>query len=148
LAKRRVVPRIVLDTNVWISGLLSSSGPPAAILRAFKSKRVQILVADATVDEVLRVMNYPKIRRYPHITEELLRSVAALLVFHAERIEITPLSTESPDPDDNVFLDLAKQGKADALVTGDKSDLLALGTANGIPIITARKFTEDWNIPL
>jgi predicted nucleic acid-binding protein len=47
-----------------------------------------------------------------------------------------------------VFLDLAKQGKADALVTGDKSDLLALGTANGIPIITARKFTEDWNIPL
>ncbi len=93
-------------------------------------------------------MNYPKIRRYPHITEDLLRSVAALLVFHAERIEITPFSTESPDPDDNVFLDLAKQGKADALVTGDKSDLLALGTADGIPIITARKFTEDWNIPL
>ena len=138
--------RIVLDTNVWISGLLSPKGVPAAILKALEEKRVQLLVSDLMADEILRVLNYPKIRKYPHVTDDLLRSVAALLLFHVERIEPTVTHTLSPDPDDNMFLDVAVTGRAEALVTGDKSDLLSLKEINGIPIVTARQFLEHWKI--
>ena len=139
-------PRIVLDTNVWVSGLLSPRGAPADLLRAFQQKRIQFVVSDLTVDEIIRVLNYPKIRKYPHMTDDLLRSVAALLLHEAERIEPSVTLSLSPDPDDNMFLEVAVAASADALVTGDKSDLLSLHEVHGIPILTARACVHRWNL--
>jgi putative PIN family toxin of toxin-antitoxin system len=138
-----VSERIVLDTNVWVSALLSSKGAPATILRAARAGMVRLLASDYTADELLRVLNYPKIRRYPHVTDDLVRGVAALLVNEVERVEIDVRSTLSPDPDDNMFLDVALSGKATALVTGDKSHLLSLREIEGIPILKARDFVSS-----
>ena len=51
----------------------------------------------------------------------------------------------SPDPDDNLILAAAIAGKADLIVSGDKKHMLALGAANGIPIVTARDALDRLN---
>jgi putative PIN family toxin of toxin-antitoxin system len=57
-------PRLVIDTKVFVSGLISGEGSPARILRAVQGKRAIHLVSDPIVEEYLRVLDYPRIRNY------------------------------------------------------------------------------------
>jgi putative PIN family toxin of toxin-antitoxin system len=96
-----------------------------------------MLVSDPIVDEYLRVLNYPRIRKYPGITDEFIRDVSALLIHQTTRVEILTSLSVSKDPDDDKFLAAAVDGKADLLISGDKPHLLALNEIRGIPIIGA-----------
>jgi predicted nucleic acid-binding protein len=58
---------------------------------------------------------------------------------YAISVTSLPIVSYSPDPDDNIILATAIAGRADYLVSGDKSDLLALKKVEDIPIITARQ---------
>ncbi len=136
---RKTRPRLVLDTNVFVSGLISMSGPPAQILRAIQTKQLVHLVSDPIVEEYLRVLAYPRIRKFKKITDEFIVKIAAYLVHETDRVELFSNITLSQDPDDNVFLETAVDGRATFLVTGDKTDLLSLQTIKGIPIISARE---------
>ena len=129
--------RLVVDTNVFVSGLISGKAAPGKILRAIREQKVLLPVSDPIVDEYLRVLNYPRIRKYPGITDEFIRDVSALLIHHTHRVEVHTSVSLSRDPDDNMFLEAAVDGKADMVVSGDKSDLLVLGDVEGIPIVTA-----------
>jgi uncharacterized protein len=131
------LPRLVLDTNIFVSGLISSTGPPAQILTAIREKRIIHLVSDPVVEEYLRVLEYPRIRRFKKITDAFIANVAAYLVYEAERIELSSDIRLSRDPDDDVFLQTAVDGRATLLVTGDKADLLSLGEVRRIPIVSA-----------
>ncbi|MBI1860935.1 MAG: putative toxin-antitoxin system toxin component, PIN family [Deltaproteobacteria bacterium] len=135
-------PRLVLDTNVLVSGIISRKNAPGAILQAFEKKRFTLLVSEAVLDEYLRVLSYPKIRKYPQVTDSAITHIAALFVQFAEQVEVTSQATDSPDPEDNKFLNLALDGKADRLVTGDKADVLSLKEIHGIPIISPAKCVE------
>jgi len=130
-------PRLVIDTNVFVSGLISGAGSPAQILRAIQSKRVIHLVSDPIVEEYLRVLDYPRIRRFKKITDAFIADIAAYLVYQTERVEVLSRVKMSPDPDDDVFLATAVDGNATFLVTGDKTDLLPLRMVQGIPIVSA-----------
>jgi putative PIN family toxin of toxin-antitoxin system len=141
--KKAKPPRLVLDTNVFVSAIISGKGAPAEILRAFQKSKVAVLISDEIMDEYLKVLSYPKIRKYPAITDEYVAHVCALLIHEAERIEVRTRLTLSPDPDDNKLLELAVDGEAAMLVTGDKGDLLSLKDVEGIPIVTARKCVEE-----
>jgi putative PIN family toxin of toxin-antitoxin system len=132
-------PRLVIDTNVFVSGLISGAGSPAQILKAIQQRKVIHLVSDPIVDEYLRVLDYPQIRKFKKITDEFVADIAAYLVYQTERVELSSSIRLSPDPDDNVFLEIAVDGRADWLVTNDKIDLLALRAVQGIPIISARE---------
>ena len=132
-------PRLVLDTNVFISALISDAGAPAKILRAIQRDRVIHLVSDPIVAEYLRVLEYPRIRKFKMITEEFIAGIAAYLINETERVELTTTVKLSPDPDDGVFLSTAIDGKATLLVSGDKTDLLALGAVRHIPIVSSRQ---------
>jgi uncharacterized protein len=134
--------RLVVDTNIIVSGLITNGTPPALILDAIREKLVTLLISDEVVNEYLRVLEYPHIRKYKKITDEAIGYLTALFVNEAERIEILSETTGSPDPDDNKFLSLAVEGGADFIVTGDKADLLALKEVNGIQIVTARQAIE------
>ena len=57
-------PRLVIDTNVFVSGLISASGAPAKILRAIRQDRAIHVVSDPIVEEYLRVLDYPRIRKF------------------------------------------------------------------------------------
>jgi putative PIN family toxin of toxin-antitoxin system len=132
-----VRPRLVIDTNVFVSGLISITGSPARILRALQSKKVIHLVSDPIVEEYLRVLDYPRIRRFKGITDEFIASIAAYLVYQTERVELVSNLKLSPDPEDDVFLETAVDGEASLLVTNDKADLLSLKSVKGIPIVSA-----------
>ena len=58
-------------------------------------------------------------------------------MYQTQRIEIVWKIARSQDPDDNIFLETAVDGRADLLVTGDKADLLSLRAIEGIPIVSA-----------
>jgi putative PIN family toxin of toxin-antitoxin system len=135
-------PRLVIDTNVFVSGLISGEGPPALILRAVRDNRAIHLVSDPIVEEYLRVLDYPRIRKFRKITDAFVADIAAYLVYQTERVELRSRIKMSPDPDDDVFLNTAFDGRATLLVTGDKTDLLALRRVDGIPIVAAREAVE------
>ncbi len=135
-------PRLVIDTNVFVSGLISGEGPPARILRAVRDKRAIHLVSDPMVEEYLRVLDYPRIRKFRKITDAFVADIAAYLVYQTERVELRSRIRMSPDPDDDVFLNTAADGRATLLVSGDKTDLLALRSIEGIPIVSAREAAE------
>jgi putative PIN family toxin of toxin-antitoxin system len=132
-------PRLVIDTNVFVSGLISGAGSPAQTLKAIEHKKVIHLVSDPIVEEYLRVLDYPQIRKFKKITDEFVADIAAYLVYQTERIELESNIKLSPDPDDNVFLETAVDGGAHLLVTNDKADLLLLRTVEGIPIVSAKE---------
>ena len=121
---------------------MTTSTPPSLILDAVQSKKVILLVSDEVVTEYLRVLDYPHIRKYKKITEEIVRDLSSLFIEETERVEILSNIKKSRDPDDDKFLSLAVDGKADFLITGDKADLLSLKEINGIPVLTAREAVE------
>jgi putative PIN family toxin of toxin-antitoxin system len=130
------LPRLVLDTNVFVSGLISARGSPAQILTA-RERKITHLVSDPIVDEYLRVLEYPRIRRFKKITDTFIADVAAYLVYQTERVELASTIRLSHDPDDDVLLETAVDGGASLLVTGDKTDLLTLKDVQGIPVVSA-----------
>jgi uncharacterized protein len=133
----RALPRLVLDTNVFVSGLISTRSSPAQILTAIRERKIIHLVSDPIVEEYLRVLEYPRIRRFKRITDAFIADIAAYLVYQTERVELASTIRLSHDPDDDVFLETAVDGGASLLVTGDKAGLLALGEVQGIPIVSA-----------
>lgn len=142
MEKEGFPPRLVIDTNVFVSGLISGEGPLARMLRAVREKRAVHLVSDPIVEEYLRVLDYPRIRKFRKITDAFVADIAAYLVYQTERVELRSRIRMSADPDDDVFLDTAVDGRATLLVTGDKTGLLALRKVDGIPIVSPREALE------
>jgi uncharacterized protein len=138
--------RLVIDTNIVISGLLSIATPPAQILDAVRSKKVVMLLSDEVLAEYLRVLDYPHIRKYKKVNNETIRDLTSLFVEETVRVEILSPIQKCTDPDDDKFLSLAIEGNADYLITGDKGDLLMLKKIQHIPIITARQAIEKLNL--
>ncbi|MFI5304884.1 MAG: putative toxin-antitoxin system toxin component, PIN family [Nitrospiria bacterium] len=131
--------RLVLDTNVFVSGIISAEGPPAVILNAIHLRKAILLVSDPITLEYLRVLNYPNIRKYKKITDETIRDIASFLINQTERIELISSIQKSPNPDDDMFLITAVDGNADLLITGDKTDLVSLKTIETISIVSPRE---------
>ncbi len=114
--------RVIFDTNTVVSALLFKDGRLAWLRRSWATGALTPLVCTETVAELLRVLAYPKFRLSRAEIDELLGD---FLPF-AEIFEVT--GSDWPncrDPHDRVFLALARQAGADALVTGDE-DLLDL----------------------
>ncbi len=128
----------MLDPNVVISGVLSSEGAPADVLRAFAAGEFELIVSQALLDELERALAYPKLRR--HINEA---ASAELIRWLAESATVAPDPAPEPpvhsrDPDDDYLIALASVHHA-ALVSGDR-DLLALD--GEMPVFSPRSFVD------
>ncbi len=97
-----------------------------------------LLTCAAQVDELRSTLQKPRVseRIKPHKAGRLVNQVKKL----AEDVDPLPRVERSPDPTDDFLLALSEGGKADYLVTGDKSGLLALDRHKGTRIVTAREF--------
>ena len=136
--------RVVLDTGILIAALITSGTPPDVIYRAWRKKRFELITSEWQLEEFHRVSRYPKLRIY-------LKSADAGNLVNGLRREATVLSQLptvdlSPDPDDNPVLAMALAAHADILVTGDRRDLLALGTVGATRILSARQFVDELKI--
>ena len=118
-----VALRLVIDTNVVVSALVFQQGQLAWLRHAWQAGTVRPLVSQATVQELLRVLSYPKFK----LSHEELNELLADYLPFAEVVAVPAATTlvSGPDPDDQKFLELALAANADALVTGD-ADLLGL----------------------
>ena len=132
-------PRVVLDTNVFVSGLISPSGSPAAILRALRSGRFMLLSSPSVNEEIIEVLNHPHIRDRYGLGDRIF-DVSFLLWEPAELVIHLPEVKVCSDPEDDKFLATAVGGKADYLVTGDVGDLLHLREYKGVAIVSPREF--------
>jgi uncharacterized protein len=130
--------RVVLDTNILISALLVQAGNPAAIYRAWREGHFTLLTSAEHLDELRATLRKPAIaiRIKPYNAGHLVNELKKL----AERVDALPTVRRSPDSTDDFLLAISEAGKADYLVTGDKSGLLWLEQHKGTRIVSARTF--------
>jgi uncharacterized protein len=124
--------RIVVDTNTLVSRLLLANSVPAQAVRKAVGE-ARLLVSDATMTELADVLARPKFTAYVSLEDR--QQFFRLLGRIAEMVPVVHTIRACRDPRDDKFLELAVNGEADLIVTGDE-DLLALDPFRGIPIIT------------
>jgi putative PIN family toxin of toxin-antitoxin system len=137
--------RVVLDTNIWISGLLWR-GLPWKLLRLAEARQVEICMAPSILEELERVLAYerlqPRLRQLGLSPEELAAYVMDIVVM----FELPPPSHDAPlvivDPDDDIFIRCALAAEAHYIISGD-SHLLDLKQYALIHILTIRAFFEE-----
>ncbi len=136
------VPRIVLDTNVLVSGIISH-GPPAQIIDAVYSGRLQLIISPTLLSEFQEVIKRPHIRRKYPALEERLDPLLDYLCTMTIVVPGVPSELFTPDdPDDDWVIACAIEGQADFIVSGDPH-LKALQTVRGIRVLTPRQFVDS-----
>ncbi len=127
--------RIVVDTNVLVSAVLKETSLPALAVYLIEL-RGGLLKSAATEQELLQVIARPRLA--PLIAPRFLEWLSKLLA-GAEPVTITERIAACRDPKDDKFLELAVNGRADLIVSGD-NDLLVLNPFREIPIVQPTAF--------
>jgi putative PIN family toxin of toxin-antitoxin system len=132
--------RVVLDSNILLSALISPHGLPHQIYQAWQKKRFVLITARVQLDELRRASRYPKFRNVlqPHRVGRLLNNLQRAVI-----VDRLPSGYEATDPHDAWLLALADMAHADYLVTGDKrSGLLGRQRLGNTRILTAAAFCD------
>lgn len=132
--------RVVLDTNVLVSAVLSRDSPPDSILRAWRRGSFELVISTRLLGELENVLARPRIRRHLRwSTDERTAFVTAL---SEDTLVVTPeeeLRVIQADPADNRVLEAAVRAEADYIVSGDRH-LLELRIHEGVSIVTPARF--------
>lgn len=139
--------RAVIDTNVWVSALLTPTGPPARVLAAYRAARFSLIISDPLVTELASVLTRPRIAVRYSVTLERVAALLALLQRDAIQVPVHGIVRISRDPDDDAVIETAIRGEADVIVSRDddlKYDpaVAALLAVRGIRVHTVRHFLE------
>jgi len=134
------VLRAVLDTNVFVSGLLSKTDLPAKILEAWRDGQYVLIRSPPLVAEIKRALETARIREKYFITDGDIEQLIILLEKDALVVPgHTDVKNAIPDdPSDEMFLACAVDASADFIVSGDRH-LLDISEYKDIPIITVSK---------
>lgn len=131
---------VVIDTNVWISGIFFRRGVPASILRAWRDCRFEIVATSETLAELER-----KLREKATKFGADLDLVEKWIQYVKTFARIVPAAATADgvcrDPDDDKFLDAALSGGAEYIVSGDH-DLQVLGEYQNVQVLSPREFAE------
>lgn len=133
--------RVVLDTNVYLSALISPAGPLAQIVELGLAGRFEAVSSDAVEAEVLEGLGRERIRRYIRRPPEWIRRFLHALRQATLRVEPAIVDVIPQDPPDNLVIGTAIAAAVDYLVSGN-SHLLDLGNYEGIQIVTPRRFLD------
>lgn len=123
--------RVIVDTNLWISFLLTRDF--STLDKLFADQSITLLFSQELLDEFIEVARRPKFKKYFSLSD--LQDLLQELSLQAEFIAVTSTVDACRDPKDNFLLSLAVDGKATHLITGDK-DLLDIGNFEETKIIT------------
>ena len=135
--------RIVLDVNVWISGLLWG-GVPGQIFALAEEQQIAIFVSEPILEDVKEILGRSKLQAK---MQSLDVTVEDLLVTLGQLSELCPTTSvnvpQLRDPDDAAIIAAALAANAEAIVTGDL-DLLVLTEFNAVPILTPQAFLSRY----
>jgi putative PIN family toxin of toxin-antitoxin system len=133
--------RVVVDTNVIISGLRNPVTAPYQVMKRWRQAEIELLSSEATRQELERVLNYPKVRNLIRLSDEEVQQFLSLYRERTSHIEVVVAVDEvATDPTDTIFLSLAAAGSARYIVTGDTKHLLPLKSYRGIEIVSPTTF--------
>ena len=127
--------RIIIDTNLWISFLLTRKLNFLDAL--FQNKEITVLFSKELLDEFVEVATRTKFKKY--ISQSELQELITKVKAHAEFVIVSSVVDSYRDPKDNFLLALSKDGKAKFLITGDK-DLLEIKHFGKTTILTFTEF--------
>jgi putative PIN family toxin of toxin-antitoxin system len=135
--------RVVIDTNIWVSGLLWR-GLPWRLLRLAETGVVEICMAIPMLDELAEVLQYERLQQRLRQIESDSDELVAFALHWATFFHIPAAEPDTPplvaaDPDDDIFLRCAAVANAEYVISGDHH-LLALGRYADIPIVKIRDF--------
>jgi len=134
----RVRERIVADTNCLVSRLLLPSSVPGDAVRKAVDSGL-LLVSEATMNELADVLARPKFDRYIRLADR--QQFLRLLGRVAEFVPVVYPVRECRDRKDDKFLEVALNGKADLIITGD-ADLLDLHPWQGIAVLSPAQYLK------
>jgi putative PIN family toxin of toxin-antitoxin system len=136
--------RVVLDTNVLISALLSEQGAPARLLDAWEEQRFHLVSSEEQLQE------FKAVCRREHLAPYIERGDAGRVInqIRAEALILgkLPPVERSKDPADNFLLAMAEAGEADFLVSGDRRGVLGLGQHGRTQIVTAQTMAPRFGL--
>lgn len=134
--------RVVLDTNVFVSGVFWS-GPPYKILQAWREKNLQLILSPEIFGEYQRVFGELR-AQYPNLQAQ--QDILELLATHGEFCHPKKLPNPvSRDSEDDKFIACALSAQVDCLISGDK-DLLVVSGYQGLKILKPKEFLNSFAI--
>jgi len=135
--------KVVLDTNIFVSSLLSKAGRPAMVIDAWRAGRYLLVTSPPIISEIKRVLEAPSIRKKYGLSRDRIERL--ILLLEKDGIVVPGLSGVArvipEDPTDEMFLSAALDAQVDLIISGDRH-LLDLGEYKGIPVVTARQFLK------
>ena len=139
--KQSDVKRIVLDTNVLISGLFFGEGAPRTIIRQCEKGLIELVLSRDIYDEYVRVIE----RLTTGYSEEELLELFRRITRYSLIVEDVPTFSEpiSRDLDDDKFFACAVHAGIHIIVSGDR-DLLDIADFKGVRVVTPRQFCDDY----
>ena len=132
--------RFVIDTNVLVSSILIEKSPADQAFKKIRSLG-NLLFSESTLQELQEILQRPKFNKY--VSSQIRSQFIMQLKLEAETILIVEKINLCRDPKDNKFLEVAVNGNADFIITGDK-DLLVLNSLQNIEIITVNEFLSSF----
>jgi putative PIN family toxin of toxin-antitoxin system len=132
--------RIVLDTNVIVSGLLNPEGNPGRILDLALAGEITLLADDRILAEYRAVLRRPKFG----FDSADVSGFLEFLESQSERVVAIPLRSKLPDESDRAFLEVALAGAAEALVTGNVRHY-RVARVGRLPIDSPAEFVRRWS---
>ncbi|KPL49038.1 twitching motility protein PilT [Xanthomonas axonopodis] len=136
--------RVVLDTNVLLSALLSPHGLPDTIYRAWQKDRFDLVTSAAQIDELRRASRYAKFKAVlqPHRVGTMVNNMRRSIMLDV--LPLLPEGIKVNDPNDAFLLAIALAGGADYLVTGDhRAGLLQQESLARTRIVTPATFCAE-----
>jgi len=132
--------RLVLDTNVVASAVISPGGPPARLLELWRQEVFDVLVSEPILTEYRRVLRYDRIRPRHGLSDQEIDEVIDDFRRFGDLVHVTASITAiTADPDDDMFIECAASSEADYIISGD-SHLLELRTYQHIQILSPSVF--------
>ncbi|MHB1349350.1 MAG: putative toxin-antitoxin system toxin component, PIN family [Desulfobulbaceae bacterium] len=131
--------KIVLDTNVFISGIFFG-GPPSQILQSWRKSQIQIVLTEQILEEYQRVGNELSTKYFSINIEPIIE----LFTIFGDFVETKGITeTICEDPDDNKFIECAIASQSKLIVSGDKH-LLKISGYKDIEVLTPRQFVDNY----
>ena len=131
--------RAVVDTNILVRAVLQPHGAVGPVLLRLRQGDYVLLYAEPLLEELVDVLNRPRIRDTYGVTGQDIETVVGLILLRGEAVPVEERIAACRDPRDDKFLEVAVAGKANAIVSADE-DLLVLHPYAGIPILSPAAF--------
>ncbi|MEO8569353.1 MAG: putative toxin-antitoxin system toxin component, PIN family [Ginsengibacter sp.] len=129
--------RVIIDTNLWISFLLTKNFTRLDTI--ISNKKLILLFSQELIDEIVEVTQRKKFRKYFPLDD--IESLMIKIKSRAEFIKIESIITDCRDPNDNFLLSLSIDGNATHLITGDR-DLIILENYGATKILTIAEYLK------